>query len=165
MATILWSKEPLLQVKNNGDLHGGQRSSEVKRGKLCAMATKLGQKNRWYKLRMMMTFMEVKGHQRSNVVNYVLWLPHLVKRTTLMQSKNDGDLHGGQRSSEVKRGNKVFIWRSIKIKTNLSGGENPGSRSSACSGGFYVATGHVCGHLWCHVCMSIIGFPFSMSHG
>ena len=24
-----------MQVKNNGDLHGGQRSSEVKCGKLC----------------------------------------------------------------------------------------------------------------------------------
>ena len=34
-----------MQVKNNGDLYGGQRSSEVKCGKLCAMATKLGQKN------------------------------------------------------------------------------------------------------------------------
>ena len=25
--------------------------------------------------------MEVKGHQRSNGVNYVLWLPYLVKRS------------------------------------------------------------------------------------
>ena len=41
----------------NDDLDGGQRSSEVKWGKLCAMACKL---------RMMMTLMEVKGHQRSN---------------------------------------------------------------------------------------------------
>ena len=54
------------------------------------------------KLKMMVTFMEVKGHQRSNVVNYVLWLPYLVKKKTLMQAKNDDDLHGGQRSSEVK---------------------------------------------------------------
>ena len=44
------------------------------------MATKLGQKNPWCKFIMMMTFMEVKGHQRSNVVNYVLWLPNLVRR-------------------------------------------------------------------------------------
>ena len=29
---------------------------------------------------MMMTFIEVKGHQRSNVVNYVLWPPNLVRR-------------------------------------------------------------------------------------
>ena len=27
------------------------------------------------------TFMEVKGHQRSNGVKYVLWLPYLVKRS------------------------------------------------------------------------------------
>ena len=33
------------------------------------------------KLKMMMTFIKVKGQQRSNVVNYVLWLPYLVTRT------------------------------------------------------------------------------------
>ena len=44
------------------------------------MATKRGQKNPWCEFIMMMTFMEVKGHQRSNVVNYVLWLPNLVRR-------------------------------------------------------------------------------------
>ena len=27
------------------------------------------------------TLMEVKGQQRSNGVNYVLWLPYLVKRS------------------------------------------------------------------------------------
>ena len=27
------------------------------------------------------TLMEVKGHQRSNGVKYVLWLPYLVKRS------------------------------------------------------------------------------------
>ena len=47
--------------------------------------------------------MEVKGHQRSNGVNYVLWLPYLSKEV-LMQTEND-DLYGGQRSSEVKCGN------------------------------------------------------------
>ena len=66
----------------HGDIDGGQRSSEVKWGKLCAMTTIFGQKKPWCKLRMMMTLMEVKGHQRSNGVNYVLWLPYLVKRTT-----------------------------------------------------------------------------------
>ena len=55
-------------------------SIEVKCGNLCAMTTKLGQKKCLCKPRMMMTFMEVKGHQRSNVVNYELWLPNLVRR-------------------------------------------------------------------------------------
>ena len=65
----------------HGDLDGGQWSSEVKWGKLCAMATIFGQKKGSCKLRMMMmTLMEVKGHQRSNVVTYVPWLPYLVKR-------------------------------------------------------------------------------------
>ena len=50
-----------------------------------------------------MTLMEVKGHQRSNGVNYVLWLPYLVKRSP-EQAENDDDLDGGQRSSEVKCG-------------------------------------------------------------
>ena len=81
---------------------GHQRSNG---GKLCAMATIFGQEKRWCKLRMMtMTLMEVKGHQRSNVVNYVLWLPYLVKRAA------DASWEWwwpswGQRSSEVKYGN------------------------------------------------------------
>ena len=58
--------------------------SKVIRGqmlKLCAMATKLSQKKPWCKFMMLMTFIKVKGHQRSNVVNFALWLPNLVKRT------------------------------------------------------------------------------------
>ena len=72
------SKEVLMKTENDDDLYGGQRSSEVKCGKLCDMATISGQTN--CKLRMMMTFMEVKGHQGSNMVTYVPWLPSLVKR-------------------------------------------------------------------------------------
>ena len=34
-----------MQVYNDDDLQGGQRSSEVKCGKICAMVTKLGQNN------------------------------------------------------------------------------------------------------------------------
>ena len=67
------------------------------------MTTKLGQKNHWCKLNMMMTFMEVKGHQRSNVVKYVLWQPNLVRRIP-DASYDDDDLHGGQRSSKFKCG-------------------------------------------------------------
>ena len=67
-----WSEESLMWVYNDDDLHEGQRSSEVKCGKLCAMATKLGQKNPWCKFMMMMTFMEVKGHQRSNAETCVM---------------------------------------------------------------------------------------------
>ena len=77
---IFGQKNPLIQAEIDDDLYGGQRSSEVKSDKLCAMVTTLGQKNCWCKQRMMMTSMEVKGHQWSNMVNYVLWLPYLVKR-------------------------------------------------------------------------------------
>ena len=42
----IWSEETLMQAEDNFDLHGGQRSAEVKCGKLYAMATILGQKNR-----------------------------------------------------------------------------------------------------------------------
>ena len=59
---------------------GSPGTSGVKNVKQCSRTTKLGQKNRWSKLNMMMTFIEVKGHQRSNVVNYVLWQPNLVRR-------------------------------------------------------------------------------------
>ena len=40
MATKLGSKESLMQVYDDDDLCGGQRSSEVKGSKLCAMVTK-----------------------------------------------------------------------------------------------------------------------------
>ena len=40
----IWSKEALIQAKNDDDLDGGQRSSEVKWGKLCTMATIFGPK-------------------------------------------------------------------------------------------------------------------------
>ena len=63
----IWSKEPLMQAKIDDDFHGGQRLSEVK-CKVSAMATIFGQKSCWCKLRMMMTFVEVKGQQRSNIV-------------------------------------------------------------------------------------------------
>ena len=39
------SKEVLMQTENDDDLYGGQRSSQVKCGKLCDMATIFGQKN------------------------------------------------------------------------------------------------------------------------
>ena len=80
----IWSKEALMQAENDDDLYGGQRSSEVKWGKLCAMAF-------GYHILSKEVLMQtendddlygVKGHQRSNVVNYVIWLPYLVKRTT-----------------------------------------------------------------------------------
>ena len=45
-----------------------QRSSEFKCGKLCDMATIFGQKIMLMQAKMMMmTFMEVKGHQKSNI--------------------------------------------------------------------------------------------------
>ena len=59
---------------------GSPGTSGVKNVKQCSMTTKLGQKNHWCKLKMMMTFTEVKGQQRSNVVNNILWLPNLVRR-------------------------------------------------------------------------------------
>ena len=40
----IWSKEAPMQAENDDDLDGGQRSSEVKWGKLYAMATIFGQK-------------------------------------------------------------------------------------------------------------------------
>ena len=59
---------------------GSPGTSWVKNVKQCSMTTKIGQKNRWCKLNIKMTFIEVKGHQRSTLVNYVLWLPDLVRR-------------------------------------------------------------------------------------
>ena len=41
-----WSEEPMMDAKDESDLHGGLRSTKVKCGKLSTMAIKLGQKNR-----------------------------------------------------------------------------------------------------------------------
>ena len=65
----------------------------------------------------MMTFMEVKGHQRSNVVNYVLWLPNLEE--TLVQVYDDDDLHEGQRSSEVECGKRCTLVTKLGQKESL----------------------------------------------
>ena len=49
-----------------------------------------------------MTYVEVKGQSRSNVVKNVL-LPTLARRIT-KQVKDDDDLYEGQRSTEVISG-------------------------------------------------------------
>ena len=123
----IWSKEALMQAENDDDLDGGQRSSEVKWGKLCewlpfwskelVMQAKneddlhgfirgqMGEtmwyyhdKNYWYKLIMMMTFTEVKCLQRSNVVNYAT---KLGRKSSWCKFRMT-NLHGGQRPTEVK---------------------------------------------------------------
>ena len=70
-----------MQAENDDDLDGGQRSSEVKWGKLCAMPTIF-----WSKEALMQAENDDDldgGHRSSEVkwVNYVLWLPYLVKRS------------------------------------------------------------------------------------
>ena len=52
-------------------------SNGVKYSKLCSMATNLVRKS----LMTLMTFIEIKGQQRSIVVIYVIWLPYLVRCT------------------------------------------------------------------------------------
>ena len=62
----------------------------------------------------MVTLMEVKGHQRSNGVNYVLWLPYWSKEA-LMQAENDDDLDGGQRYQRSNGVNYV-LWLPYLVK-------------------------------------------------
>ena len=53
---------------------------------------------------MMMTFMKVKSHQRSNVGKRCTPVTKLGQKESLMQVDDGDDLHEGQRSSEVKCG-------------------------------------------------------------
>ena len=78
---------------------------KVKCGKLCAMVTIFGQKNHWCKLRMMMTFVEVKGQKRSNTVNNALWLQQKNRWCKLRMMMT----FGGQRSTEVKYSKQRFV--------------------------------------------------------
>ena len=75
-----WSEESLMQVYDDDDLHGGQRSSEVKCRNYVIWLPNLVRRNPGASNMMMMTFMKVKGHQRLNVVNVALWLPNLVRK-------------------------------------------------------------------------------------
>ena len=62
------------------------------------------------KLKMMVTFIKVKGQQRSNVVNYVLWLPYLVTRTAETMVKE----------SKVKeRSNFTKYRRNVRLFSDL----------------------------------------------
>ena len=66
------------------DLHGGQRSTEVKCVNLCCMATTCGQIYRYYK--------QGKDHDdlheghlkviKGQIVNHAIWLSEFVRRTT-----------------------------------------------------------------------------------
>ena len=58
-----------MQAKNDDDLDGGQRSSEVKWGKLCAMATIFGQKK--HRAKNDDDLHGGQGQQRSNTVNNI----------------------------------------------------------------------------------------------
>ena len=143
----IWSKEGLMQTENDDDLDGGERSSEVKWGKLCAMATIFCQKKCWCKLRMIMTFMEVKGHQSSNVGKLCDYGYHIGSKDLLMQAKNDNDLHGGQKSSEVKynmcHGYHIWAKELLMQVKNDDDDLHGGQRSSE------VKWGKLCFQSWC----------------
>ena len=75
-----WSEQPLIQAYDDGDLHGGQRSSEVKYGKLCAMAI-IYSKDPQMQAK---NDDDLHGGQRSTEVKRIenaLWQPNLVRRT------------------------------------------------------------------------------------
>ena len=59
------------------------------------------QKNCWCKLRMMMTFTEVKGHQRSNVVNYATKLGRKSSWCKSRMTVTFMEVKGQQRSNTV----------------------------------------------------------------
>ena len=98
-----WSEESLMQVYDDDDLHGGQRSSEVKCGNYVIWLPNLeetlvqvydddddlheGQRSS-----------EVKCGKRCTLVT------KLGQKESLMQVYDGDDLHEGQRSSEVKCG-------------------------------------------------------------
>ena len=80
-----------MQVKDDDDdIYKGQRLTQVKCDKHCPIDLHWTEKS-LSKLKMMMTFIKVKGQQRSNVVNYVPWLPYLV--TWTVEAKVNTKLH------------------------------------------------------------------------
>ena len=65
----IWSKEALMQAENDDDLdlHQGHHHSQLASALLL---TKMQAENDD----------DLDGGQRSNGVNYVIWLPYLIKR-------------------------------------------------------------------------------------
>ena len=74
-----WSEVSPMQVKDDDDddIYKGQRLTQVKCDKQCPIDLHWTEES-LSKLKMMTIFIKVKGQQRSNVVNYVPWLPYLV---------------------------------------------------------------------------------------
>ena len=66
-----------MQVENDDDIHEGQRSNGVKFSRLCSMATNVVIRS----LMTITTCIKVKGQQRSNMIIYVIWPPHLIRCT------------------------------------------------------------------------------------
>ena len=69
-----------MQTENDDDLYGGQRSSDT-----CIKCGKQYDYHIWSKEPLMQAKRDDdlhggRGHQRSNMVSYVPWLPYLVKR-------------------------------------------------------------------------------------
>ena len=62
-----------------------------------------------------MTCIKVKGQQRSNVIIFVIWLPHLIRCT--LQVKNDDDLREGH--PKIIKGQIVdhVIWLSNIVRS------------------------------------------------
>ena len=95
----------------------GQRSSEVKCGKLCAMAIKLGQKNR---LMQVYDDDDLHGGQRSSEVkcgNYVLWLPNFSQNKAwckFMMMMTFMKVKGHQRLNVVN----VALWLPNLVRKN-----------------------------------------------
>ena len=67
---------------------------------------------------MMMTFMEVKGHQRSNAET-MCYGYQTESGETLVQVCDDDDLHEGQRSSEVECGKHCTLVTKLGQKESL----------------------------------------------
>ena len=61
------------------------------------------------KLKMIMTYVKVKGQGMSNVVKNVLLLPTLARRITKQVKDDDDELYEGQRSTEVISAGRVRV--------------------------------------------------------
>ena len=89
-----------MQLKDDGDLHRGNRSTDVTYNKRRSMTIQLGQKNRWCKFRI------IRG-QRSIGVTYDKLSSMAVELSQI--TDDDDDLHRGQRSTYVKQGTPKII--------------------------------------------------------
>ena len=110
-----------------------------------------------------MTFMEVKGHQRSNGVNCVLWLPYLGHKTRCkLRMMIFMEVKGHQRSNGVNVYGYYILSKEAMMQAENDDDLNGGQRSSKVKWGKICAMVTIFGQKKCRCKLRISGVSWGV---